>query len=157
MLAPKVRVAKLHDPADMRGLAYVPHLFVLTLDAPLVAGYTVLAEWDEAIMIKRADLWVTEAFVGGMTCEIGVDTNQDALIDTADYDEAVLNAWATNVGSSNANFPNGMFLPAGDQLRATWDGTGTLGEICLVLELYRMAIFNATPNYAFVPGDAVAS
>ena len=95
MGAPKIRVAALHNPEDMRGLAYVPELYVISLVAPAVAGYTVIAEYTDAIMIKRADLWVTEAFVGGMLCEVGIDTNQDALIDSADYDEAVLNAWAT--------------------------------------------------------------
>ena len=158
MVAPKIRIAALHRQDDMRGVAYVPELYVVKIDAPLATGAVILAEYTTAILVKSCDLWVQTALGSSDTCEIGVDDNFDALIDTADYDEETLNSWATNVGSSNADFPNGMILPAGDQLVAKFDGTpdGT-GTVLVIFELFRLAEFLASPNYSFDENDSVAA
>lgn len=158
MGAPKVRVAALRDPDDMRGLAYVPELLVYELTAPTDKGAYVLAEFSEAVLVKRADLWVETAFGGtSPTLEIGTDTNNDALIDTADYNEEAADAYATNVGSSNADNPAGLMLADGDSLHATFGGSpnGT-GKAVVVLEIFRMAEFQSSPNYAFTNTDNIS-
>lgn len=115
-------------PFSIEGKSFVPKI--------LTFKKTVTGAVNEDFWTAPPGAFILQAFVrietaldGSGTAELGTDANSDALIDTVDYDEAAADAYATNIGSANADNPEGLYLPDGDVIRLTIGGTPTVGEI----------------------------
>jgi hypothetical protein len=126
-------------PNSLAGVSFVPKVITVTLDLSTGAGNYDFWTAPAGTLITRVDAVAEDAADGSATMELGTDGNADALIDTLDsFDPTSADAWATNHGSANADNPDGLFLPAGDVLRATIGGTPTTGTVRLVIQYFEL-------------------
>lgn len=125
---PEVRFSKA-GPNGQQGISYVEK--VLAFKKESISGTSNNDFWvaPAGVFITQAFLRVDTGVDGSGTVELGTDSNADALIDTADYTEATAGNYATNIGSSNADNPEGLYLDAGDTIRLTVGGTPTVGAV----------------------------
>ena len=149
---PIVRVANPRNPEDMSGLAYVPKLYSYNVMAPVGGAEDILLlETADPIWIRQVWLRVIALLDGTTpTCEVGLDDNVDAFIDTADYVETTIDTFATNLGSINADFPNGVFLPAGDQIVAGFAAADmTVREVQIIMSVLHVDDMYDYPHFSF--------
>lgn len=138
MNQPRLQVETVHlAETSMLGAVYqkLSRTFEVTITA---AGSVVLWKIPAGTFIDRVVAQVQTALNGSGTFEVGVDSNADELIDTADYTETNADAWATNVGSSNADQPNGKYYPSLADLKATVGGTPTAGKVRVLVEYWML-------------------
>ena len=121
-------------PHDMDGVSYEPQYVLCDVEITGAANLDFFLA-GKRVFIERVDLFVIEALDDG-TVEVGVSDNADALIDTADYTETTAGQHATNVGSSNADNPKGLYLKDGGQVRITVAGSATEGRVAVLLKIW---------------------
>jgi hypothetical protein len=145
MTQPTVRFAATRDSSSIQGVSFVPKIKTFKVT---VTGADNLDFWlaPAGTFVSRVVAWIEDALNGSGTVEIGTSANADALIDTADWNEANANAVATNVGSSNADNPAGLFLPTATQMRITIGGSPTEGTVCGFIEYFELADMCADDN-----------
>lgn len=101
------------------------------------------------------DVFIVDAFLavetvldGTGTLTLGTDGNADALVDDLDWDPTGAGAFISMRGSATADNEDGLYLPAGDNLRLTAGGTPTQGEVRFVIEYYELAdMFNQGEHF----------
>jgi len=133
MANPTIRFAPTRDSESIQGQSYAWKTLsgLITVTGPGTSSFFLA---PAGALIRLVVARIETALDSSGTCEIGVDDNADALIDTADWTETTLNQFATNRGSANADFPNLMYLVAGDQLIITIGGTPTVGSVHFLIE-----------------------
>lgn len=136
---PRIRFAEHFNPGDMAALAFVPKTITLTKE---ITG----AENDDfwlapsGVFIQQAFAYVIEALNGTTpTVSLGTDGDAEALVASTDFDISTAGNWTTNVGSTNATNPEGIFLPAGDFMRVAVVGTDvTEGKVGIFIQYYEV-------------------
>jgi len=147
---PRVRFAERFNPGDMAGLAFTPK--VITVEKDLSGGAEAWDFWSApaGVFIQQVFAYVLDAATGtSPTVEIGLDGNPDEFIDTSDFDISTVGNWATNIGSTVATSPNGLYLPSGDVLRMTIVGTDlSAGTIRAVISYFETDdMFDRGPHF----------
>jgi hypothetical protein len=134
---PEVRHNK-QGPFSDDGICYLPK--VLTFKKDNISGTSNNDFWTAptGVLISRAFLRMDIGMDGSGTAELGTDSNIDALIDTSDYVETTAGNNSTNIGSTNADNPEGLYLDAGDVIRLTIAGSPTVGAVSGFIEYYEL-------------------
>lgn len=116
--------------------------------APRIVKYlaNVTGTDDINVVIIPADTWVTrvwgrivEELDGSGTLDFGYADSEDAFLDAADWTETTAEQFATNVGSSNASKPAGVYFTTATQLYFTVGGSPTKGQVEVVIETLEVA------------------
>lgn len=134
---PEMRHNK-QGPFSDDGVCYLPK--VLTFKKDNISGTSNNDFWTAptGVLISRAFLRIDTGLDGSGTAELGTDSNIDALIDTSDYTETTAGNYSTNIGSTNADNPEGLYLDAGDTIRLTIAGSPTVGAVSGFIEYYEL-------------------
>lgn len=136
---PRIRFAEHFNPGDMSALAFTPKTVTITKD---IDGAENDDFWlaPEGAFIQQAFAYVIEALNGtSPTVSLGTDGDAEALIASTDFDISTAGNWATNIGSTNATNPEGLFLPSGDFLRIAVVGTDvTSGKVGIFVQYYEV-------------------
>ena len=136
MNQPRLQVEAVHGgELSMDGQVYIP--LTRTFEVTVTEAETIVA-WKipAGTFVKQAIAQIETALNGSGTVELGVDSNLDEFIDGADWVETNADAWATNLGSSNADQPNGKYYPTGGDMKVTIGGAPTAGKVRFVVEYY---------------------
>lgn len=144
MSQPVLRWMRTHSPPTEGdfpgvdfGVSYEPK--IVTVDVKVSGpGYADFLLLPAGTFVKGAFARVVDALDGSGTVELGTPDNPDMFIDTADYDEGTIAAWAQSLGSSNADNAEGEFFAEADLLRVTIGGTPTEGRIQMMIEFYEL-------------------
>lgn len=132
MAQPTLTVAPQHNTDEMVGQVFVEQSFAVQVSVSN-SGTADLLTLPEGALVTRVYARIVDALDGSGTFEVGVSGNADALIDGADWVETTADEVATNLASSNADYPGGMFLPDGGTLIATVGGSPTEGTVEVVI------------------------
>lgn len=137
-------------PHGVQGLTLVPKAFLAGFD---ITGTGVDDFWTipAGTFIQQVILNVETGLDEGATVEVGLDDNADAFIDTADFTDANAEAYATNIGSSNADYPKGLYVSASDLMRLTVAGTTapTVGRVRVLVTYWELDAAEANPGLHF--------
>lgn len=114
---PEVRFNKV-GPHSLSGVAYVPKVIAIEKTIVATSHNSDFMVLPAGSLITRVDAVVETAINGtNPTISFGTDGDANALIASTDFDVTTAGNWATNVGSTNATNPNGLYLHAADTLR----------------------------------------
>lgn len=134
---PTIRFSKA-GPYGLEGLSFAPK--VITFSKTGIAGTE-----DEDFWVAPAGTFIAQAFITVDTSvtnsgvvTLGTDGDPEALIASTDFDASTIGNYATNIGSTNATNPEGLFLNAGDTIRLATTGTADAGAVSGFLVYYEV-------------------
>lgn len=127
----------LAGPYGFQGISFEPKVITFQLDEISATSDNDFWAAPAGTLIAQAFIRAEAAVTGG-TVTLGTDGDPDALINTTDFDATGTDNWATNIGSGTAAAANGLYLPAGDNIRLAVGGTPTAGAVQGVIIYYEL-------------------
>lgn len=128
----------LAGPFSKEGVSYLPK--VLSFKKAGISG----TENDDFVTLP-AGTFVTQAFLrcdstvtNSGVVTLGTDGDAEAFISSTDFDGSAIGNYATNIGSTTATNPNGLYLPDGDTIRLATTGTADAGEVSGIIVYFEM-------------------
>ena len=126
---PEVRFNKT-GPMSLAGVSYEPKVILIEKTVTTATGYNDFLAVPPGTFIVEALAVVTDACSADTDVTLGTDGDPDALITAT--------AFSTQTLGNFAKYSTGLYLPSGDILRVTVDGTPAAGAVQFTISYYEL-------------------